>query len=316
VFTNAMQHTFGSPDAEVPFRISHFIGGPCEEEQVAAALIFTESRCILIQDKDCLRRGLSAANCIAIDGEDALQEEGRANTTAPWFRELSHLQRSPDACADDEEHASQVDEPAAKRQKQAIESVGGISSTPPFDDTAPDKPSTNSNVHLLVLWGYAGWSRCQLMGEIARGSWGLCRALPEDVFQQAPSDLWQAAYPRLIFAPKNEMSESYGGQVPEEEERRRQLRQMAIFHEIIHGRGHLSSQRSPMPEPEEVAEAADEEHLEVDLDSIDDEAMEHIAARVESLAELDSSDSEDNGDEDEEEEAVDENDEEEEVEES
>jgi len=88
-------------------------------------------------------------------------------------------------------------------------------------------------VRLHVFWGYAGWSRCQLMGEIARGSWGLSRALSEDVTKIDPVKLWEEVYPRLIFAPKNDMSESYSGHAPEEEARRRELRRMAIFHELL-----------------------------------------------------------------------------------
>eukprot|EP00746_Dinoflagellata_sp_MGD_P063342 gnl/MRDRNA2_/MRDRNA2_26618_c0_seq2.p1 gnl/MRDRNA2_/MRDRNA2_26618_c0~~gnl/MRDRNA2_/MRDRNA2_26618_c0_seq2.p1 ORF type:complete len:155 (-),score=35.21 gnl/MRDRNA2_/MRDRNA2_26618_c0_seq2:26-490(-) len=73
------------------------------------------------------------------------------------------------------------------------------------------------------------------MGEIARGSWGLCKTDPDDVLgRYRVGELWRKMYPRLIFAPRNAMSESYDGQIPEEEDRRRNLRRMAIFHEILH----------------------------------------------------------------------------------
>lgn len=41
-------------------------------------------------------------------------------------------------------------------------------------------PSDGGPVQPYVFWGYAGWSRCQFTGEIARGSWGLCMA-PHDL---------------------------------------------------------------------------------------------------------------------------------------
>ena len=117
-------------------------------------------------------------------------------------------------------------------------------------------------VRVFVYWGYAGWSRCQLMGEIARGSWGLCKANTQDVVSKRPDEVWQAVYPRLVFAPKSaarrplgewqrgcaeEMTESYGGAqrlvwalgTPGEspqEERRQQLRRMAIIHDLVMGR--------------------------------------------------------------------------------
>lgn len=117
-------------------------------------------------------------------------------------------------------------------------------STP--DGVPVDRENVGTDVKLYVCWGYAGWSRCQLMGEIARGSWGLCRSVPEDVLlRQGPEELWRSVYPRLILAPKNEMSESYDGQSSADEERRRQLRRMAIFHEILHG--HMGEEHGELP---------------------------------------------------------------------
>jgi len=64
-------------------------------------------------------------------------------------------------------------------------------------------------VRLLVFWGTAGWSRCQLMSEIASGSWGLCKAVVEDVTVKKPQDLFESVFPRLAFAPQSQMSENY-----------------------------------------------------------------------------------------------------------
>merc|ERR1719428_1733560 len=71
---------------------------------------------------------------------------------------------------------------------------------------AQEEEGASRPVRLYVFWGYAGWSRCQLMGEIARGSWGLCRSYPQDVVESAPSGVWQQIYERLMFAPQSEMS--------------------------------------------------------------------------------------------------------------
>jgi len=101
----------------------------------------------------------------------------------------------------------------------------------------PAPPRAPPKVRLMVFWGYAGWSRCQLMGEIARGSWGLCRAETRDVVSTGFDEVWRAVYGRLLFAPKSEMSESYGGQVPQEQERRRELRRMATFHDLLRRAG-------------------------------------------------------------------------------
>eukprot|EP00756_Hemistasia_phaeocysticola_P010170 Hpha_TRINITY_DN14999_c2_g10::TRINITY_DN14999_c2_g10_i1::g.143696::m.143696 len=59
---------------------------------------------------------------------------------------------------------------------------------------------------LVRVWfGDARWSRTQLLGELARGGWGMCRAEAGDL---APNpNLWDEVIKskRLIFAPKNEM---------------------------------------------------------------------------------------------------------------
>ncbi|RLO01373.1 hypothetical protein DYB28_007237, partial [Aphanomyces astaci] len=54
------------------------------------------------------------------------------------------------------------------------------------------------------------WTRAQLLGEIARGSWGLCRADIEDLLVPV-GDRWNQlkASNRLAFAPVSEMSEDY-----------------------------------------------------------------------------------------------------------
>jgi len=211
-------------DAELRAQVAHFVGGPCEEEQVAACFILTDTRYMVFQDKECLEVGVRVADALG-RGEEAPEVMSKVSV---WTR-TSSVEMNGGASS--EGGGSMVDEePAAKRQKQLSAGEGGEGSGEP--KAAP----ADGTVHLWVLWGYAGWSRCQLMGEIARGSWGLCRAVPEDVLQRGPADLHKQVYSRLIFAPKNEMSESYGGQMPAEEARRRQLRQMAIFHEILHGR--------------------------------------------------------------------------------
>jgi putative AlgH/UPF0301 family transcriptional regulator len=62
--------------------------------------------------------------------------------------------------------------------------------------------------HVFVFWGEARWSREQLLGEIAQGNWGLCRANIGDL-AAAPSKCWANMGTRLVFAPVNVMTASY-----------------------------------------------------------------------------------------------------------
>lgn len=262
---------------KLPFEIAHFIGGPCEEEQASTCLILADGRCMLLQDRNCLRQGIKVAHALS---QGLAPPDDADSGTRVWLDELLTWRAGVEAAT-----AGLSEEPAAKRQKQA--SMEGASHGSDENPTGDASSAAPPSVRLLVLWGYAGWSRCQLMGEIARGSWGLCRATLEDVMNYGPDNLWQAAYPRLIFAPRNEMSESYGGQVPEEEERRRQLRHMAIFHEILHGRlGHRHPPASPPDAraPEAVDASAEDSR---DIEDVDDETLERMRAQLDGVDESD-----------------------------
>lgn len=62
---------------------------------------------------------------------------------------------------------------------------------------------------VYVFWGDARWTRTQLLGEIAKGDWGLTRATAQDIMGRA--DTWQkvTSSGRLVFAPVTEMTTEY-----------------------------------------------------------------------------------------------------------
>ena len=63
---------------------------------------------------------------------------------------------------------------------------------------------------IYIYWGTAGWSRTQLLGEIARGGWGMCRANLEDISSYS-KDIWTNIYNSgsPMFSPDSEFSEKY-----------------------------------------------------------------------------------------------------------
>ena len=61
---------------------------------------------------------------------------------------------------------------------------------------------------VMVFWGDAQWSRAQLLGEIARGSWGMCRAGVSELLVE-PEKRRRGLDGRLAFAPITEMSDDY-----------------------------------------------------------------------------------------------------------
>ena len=61
---------------------------------------------------------------------------------------------------------------------------------------------------VLVAWGDARWSRTQLLGEIARGHWGLGKASVCEL-TAGPPERWAGLDGRLCFSPTTEMTEDF-----------------------------------------------------------------------------------------------------------
>lgn len=61
---------------------------------------------------------------------------------------------------------------------------------------------------VLAFWGDARWTRAQLLGEIARGHWGLTKASVSDL-TAAHSQRFNELDGRLAFAPVTEMTENF-----------------------------------------------------------------------------------------------------------
>ncbi|CAE7720790.1 unnamed protein product [Symbiodinium microadriaticum] len=85
------------------------------------------------------------------------------------------------------DHAEQNHEPS---QPQQLEREAAVATRP-----------------LKVFWGEARWQRTQLLGELARGDWGLCQARAGDLFEPARS-LWPQLHrdQRPVVAPHSEMT--------------------------------------------------------------------------------------------------------------
>ena len=74
---------------------------------------------------------------------------------------------------------------------------------PPPSSSVPPPP------RVAAFWGDARWSRTQLLGEISKGHWGLCKASVADVVTAAPSARHGGLRGRLAFAPVSEMTEDF-----------------------------------------------------------------------------------------------------------
>mmetsp|Transcript_11096 Transcript_11096/g.29420 ORF Transcript_11096/g.29420 Transcript_11096/m.29420 type:complete len:610 (+) Transcript_11096:73-1902(+) len=216
-FNAAMRAALGRGE-ELLVDVAHFLGGPCDDDEVVCCIVVGGAgpeqpyvvrygglpRALQEAQAKAKAAGISAASTEPLPAakrrrgvDDAAPDNAATPTSAAAGTDAS-------ATADS---MAIVEEQAEERQ-----------------DRAPDVGA----VRLLVFWGAAGWSRKQLLGEIVRGSWGLCRSTSEDICasaaqssrvclqsqQSCRASLWDATYHRLRFAPRSELSEDFALRQP------------------------------------------------------------------------------------------------------
>ena len=64
-------------------------------------------------------------------------------------------------------------------------------------------------IDLKIIWGIAGWSKTQLLGEIAKGSWGISRPYNNEIIEE--KQLWEKLIKssRPVYCGINDFSEKY-----------------------------------------------------------------------------------------------------------
>jgi len=207
-------------------QVHHFVGGPCHSNKVEFAIVTAAP------EEYVVKQGLAPALQLAqqlCKGRAAL--EG-AEAAAAWKDSSEGNVHS---------NTVEAEQPPAKRRRgidgvatlqsaadaEAGAAGGSSSSTAPAPRDVTDHEEGNAkedpasdfqrlltkgsvgDVRVLVYWGTAEWSRCQLMGEIAQGSWGVCRAEMRDVTSIPHDRIYEAVHSRLAFAPRTEMTETF-----------------------------------------------------------------------------------------------------------
>mmetsp|Transcript_28171 Transcript_28171/g.45282 ORF Transcript_28171/g.45282 Transcript_28171/m.45282 type:complete len:465 (+) Transcript_28171:84-1478(+) len=176
-------------------KITHFLGGPCEEDDLMACIVLGGGGQGWTVVKD-LRAAVELAHSRAVKRCDAQGEISGGQTVR-----LAGLRAAP-------ELNGQVG--IALR---FVESSGRWLVRLCNGEGKQLKPSNLETLEgdggrVFAVWGDARWSRAQLLGEIAKGDWGLCRANIGDL-AAAYEERWTNTQGRLAFAPITEMSESY-----------------------------------------------------------------------------------------------------------
>lgn len=177
---------------ELPFdqvKVSHFIGGPCDECEIR--------RCLVIGGKGAgwtFVKKLSTALVLA--GKRRAEEHGGffsgSTIQVSGLVSRADLNGQTGICLNWDSQLS--------RWNVRLMSGIGIAIRPKCL-----KAQSHSD-QVKVFWGDARWTRAQLLGEIARGHWGMVKAGVEDLVCES-SRAWTGLDGRLIFAPITAMSD-------------------------------------------------------------------------------------------------------------
>lgn len=181
--------------AAAQVKITHFLGGPCEEDELMACIVLGGGGQGWTVVKD-LRAALELAHSRAVKRFEAQGEiSGGQTVRLSGLRAVPELNGQVGIALRFVESSGRwlvrLCNGEGKQLKpvnlEALEGEGG---------------------RVLAVWGDARWSRAQLLGEIAKGDWGLCRANIGDL-AAGHEERWKNTQGRLAFAPITEMSESY-----------------------------------------------------------------------------------------------------------
>lgn len=185
--------TKGGSSVKVP--MVHLLGGPCDPEDVSACIVFgnqNEGLTVCTSIEEALAIAQAQPDPAVEQGEVA----GEQNGSSDQKQDISNIKPSGQTGT------------SSKRFSQAGQWIARIKHSLRQTFSSGD----NSQMPpVLIFWGHASWSRVQLLGEIARGSWGLCRGAAGDatVAVKHPLDFYNDLQKRVAYAPLSAMTDSY-----------------------------------------------------------------------------------------------------------
>jgi len=189
------------PEASL-VEIIHYIGGPCEDNSITCCLVLGGSCPGWSQTGRGWTRVASLTRALRLAARRAQRDcESQGDLVDGQTVRIRGLQECPelngkvgltvgfsqDTCLW-----------AVKLKDESIHTLG----------SAHLEGLEGGHGRVLTFWGDARWSRAQLLGEIARGHWGLCRAGIADLVA-ASDERWTGLQGRLAFAPVTDMTEDF-----------------------------------------------------------------------------------------------------------
>jgi hypothetical protein len=177
--------------------VSHYIGGPVDEGEITTCIVLGGARrgwTVVPKLKDALILALARARNQHGEAQGDLSSgqtvclQGLVARPDLNGRKGMALRFLPDAGRWEVQLCSGEGVKVKPANIQGLEGRGG---------------------RVMVFWGDARWSRAQLLGEIARGHWGLCRATVGEFVATSPQEVYEGTMipGRLAYAPISAMTD-------------------------------------------------------------------------------------------------------------
>ncbi|KAL1519218.1 hypothetical protein AB1Y20_003477 [Prymnesium parvum] len=178
--------------------LTHYNGGPCDGSAISCCLVVggTGRGWSVVYGDDPLCAALECAHARSLVRSEA-QGEVRGGQTV----RLAGLRARPELNGERGIALRFLDEEG----RWAVRLADGEAKKLKPQNLVPLE---GADGRVFCFWGDAQWSRTQLLGEIARGHWGLCRASVAEI-TTPPDQRRRGLEGRLVFAPDTEMMEDF-----------------------------------------------------------------------------------------------------------
>eukprot|EP00183_Erythrolobus_madagascarensis_P006813 CAMPEP_0185844842 /NCGR_PEP_ID=MMETSP1354-20130828/939_1 /TAXON_ID=708628 /ORGANISM="Erythrolobus madagascarensis, Strain CCMP3276" /LENGTH=319 /DNA_ID=CAMNT_0028544633 /DNA_START=212 /DNA_END=1171 /DNA_ORIENTATION=- len=201
--------------------VVHFVGGPCELGSIACCIVpggssgwtvlpslsaAIELACVRSSSRDADYHGIFVGQTVRLTGlvqrKDLNRERGVVvsynSSSGRWQVVLE----------------SGGGKALRAKNLEPLSAPATTTTTTANTATATSTSEASSNdplVRVFAFWGCARWSRTQLLGECARGHWGICRASVADVVidLQHPTSHRADLNDRVAYAPVSMMTEDF-----------------------------------------------------------------------------------------------------------
>jgi len=173
--------------------VQFYDGGPCERDEISTCLVMGGSGGFTIAD--------SLSEALELAADRVKSGRARSSPVVGQGVTIANLEEgSP--CNGRRGIVELFDEETNKWSVRLT--LSAASELVAKENLQLDEFGQNGLVY--AFFGYAGWTRAQLLGESARGHWGLCKHVLADILEE-PGKRREGLESRLVFAPESEMTE-------------------------------------------------------------------------------------------------------------